>query len=440
SRTPEIAREGLIEKFNLSEIQAKAILDLRLHRLTGLERDKIKQEYDEIQKHINYLKEVLSDENLRMQIIKDELIEIKDKYGDERRTEIVYSGDELRMEDIIADEEVVVTISHMGYIKRTSVRDYRRQGRGGRGSKGAASREEDYIEHIFTATTHGYMLFFTELGKCFWLRVYEIPEGIRTTKGRAIQNLIQLEKDDKIRATIALQNLKDEDYLNNNFILFCTKKGIIKKTPVESYSRPRQRGIIAINVAEGDQLLDAILVNAECEVVMATRYGQAIRFDQRRVRSMGRNSTGVIGVRLGEEPDDEVVGMICIRDREHTIMVVSEKGYGKRSPIDDYRITNRGAKGIRTLNITEKTGKLIAILDVAEHNDLMIITKSGILIRTGVSGIRSMGRATQGVRLIRIDEGDEIASITKVEEVEDVNGEELDSGELEGTATTIVEE
>lgn len=425
SRTPEIAREGLMTSFNLTEIQAKAILDLRLHRLTGLERDKIKQEYDELMKHIAYLREILASEELRMQIIKDEIIEIRKKYGDERKSEIVYSGDELSIEDFIVDEDVVITISHLGYIKRTTLREYRRQSRGGRGSKGAASRDEDFLEHLFVASTHSYMLFFTEKGKCYWLRVFEIPEGTRTTKGRAIQNLINIESDDKIRAYIAVKNINDDEYLNNNYIFFCTKKGIIKKTTLEAYSRPRQKGIIAINVTEDDQLIDAMLTNDESEVVMATKSGQAIRFEQRRVRAMGRNSTGVRGVRLSDEEDDEVIGMINIASPEDTILVVSEKGYGKRSSIDDYRITNRGGKGVRTLNITEKTGKLIAILKVTDGNDLMIINKSGILIRMSVSEIRTMGRATQGVRLIKLNETDEIASIAKIEEVEDEEGGEI---------------
>ena len=434
SRTPDIAREGLISRFGLTEIQAKAILDLRLQRLTGLERDKIKEEYDEIMKLIDYLKSILADFTLRMTIIKEELEEIRKKYGDERKSEIVYSGDELTMEDIIADEEVVITISRLGYIKRTSLRDYKRQGRGGKGSKGATSRDEDFIEHLLLATTHSYMLFFTEHGKCYWLRVYEIPEGGRITKGRAIQNLINIEKDDKIKAYIAVKSLSDEEYLNKNHILFCTKKGVIKKTPLEAYSRPRQKGIIAINILEDDMLLEAVLTNDDAYVIMATKYGQAIRFEERRVRSMGRNSTGVRGVRLSEDhADDEVVGMICISNPEETILVLSEQGYGKRSDINDYRVTNRGGKGIRTMNITEKTGKLVAMLNVTELNDLMIIAKSGLIIRMSISEIRTMGRATQGVRLIKLNTGDEIASIAKVESV-DEEEEELEG--LEGAEGT----
>jgi DNA gyrase subunit A len=441
SRTPDIARDGLVERFGLSEIQAKAILDLRLQRLTGLERDKIKEEYEEIKKLIDYLRSVLADKGLRMKIIKDELLEMKDKYGDERRTDIVYSGDELTLEDMIADEEVVITISHLGYMKRTNLRDYRRQARGGRGSKGASSRDEDFIEHIFVASTHSYMLFFTEHGRCHWLRVFEIPEGARNTKGRAIQNLIQIEKDDKIRAYIAVKNMGNEDYVNSHYIFFATKKGTIKKTLLEAYSRPRQKGIIAINIEDGDQLLEAVLTDGNSEIIMATRYGQAIRFSENRVRSMGRNSTGVRGVRLNEDvSDDEVVGMVCISDRKtETILVVSEKGYGKRSYINDpetdepiYRVTNRGGKGVRTLNITDKTGKLIAILNVNEQNDLMIMNKSGITIRLSLAEIRAMGRATQGVRLIKLSATDEIASITKVEDVKDDEGEEMDEDILEG--------
>ena len=399
-------------------------MDLRLHRLTGLERDKIKQEYDELMKTIAYLKSILADEGLRMQIIKDEVADMKKKYGDERKSEIVYSGEELSIEDLIEDEDVIITISHLGYIKRTSQREYRAQARGGRGSKGAASREEDFIEHLFVASTHSYMLIFTDHGRCHWLRVYEIPEGNRTTKGRAIQNLLQIEKDDQIRAYLAVKTFNDEEYLKNNFITFCTKKGVIKKTALEAYSRPRTRGIIAINIAEDDQLISAVVTDDTCNIVMATKYGQAIRFEQHRVRSMGRNSTGVRGIRLNaDEPDDEVIGMIAVRSDEETILVVSEKGYGKRSTIADYRITNRGGKGIRTLNITEKTGKLIAILEVEPENHLMIINNSGLTIRTSVGNIRTMGRNTQGVRLINLGDNDEIASIAKIEEVEE---DELD--------------
>ncbi|RYG20225.1 MAG: DNA gyrase subunit A, partial [Chitinophagaceae bacterium] len=441
ARTPDIARVGLIERFGLSDIQAKAILDLRLHRLTGLERDKIKAEYDEIMKIIDYLRSVLADEGLRMQIIKDELMDMRKKYGDERKSEIVYSAEDLSLEDMIVDEEVVITISHLGYLKRTTSREYRRQNRGGRGSKGAASRDEDFIEHLFVASTHSYMLFFTESGKCHWLRVYEIPEGGRNTKGRAIQNLIQIDKDDKIRAYIAVRNFNDKEYVENHFIFFCTKNGVIKKTPLEAYSRPRQKGINAINIVEGDQLIDAMLTNDKCEVIMATRYGQAIRFEERRVRSMGRNSTGVRGVRLSEEEDDAVIGMVCVESKDETVLVLSEKGYGKRSIVDDYRVTNRGGKGVRTISVTEKTGKLIAILNANESNDLMIINKSGIIIRMSVEDIRTMGRATQGVRLIKLGEKDEISSIAKVEKFEELpegEDDELMEGEEQEAGAPVV--
>ncbi len=431
SATPDIARDGLMGRFGLTEIQSKAILDLRLQRLTGLERDKIKAEYAEIMELIDYLKKILADEVLRMTIIKEELADIKKKYGDERKTEIVYAGDELTLEDMIEDEDVVITISHLGYMKRTTVRDYKTQGRGGKGSKGATSREEDFIEHLFVASTHSWMLFFTELGKCYWLRVYEIPEGGRTTKGRAIQNLIAIEKEDKIRAYISIKNITDEDYLKSNFILFATKKGVIKKTALEAYSRPRQKGIIAINIVEDDQLLEAVLTNDSSEVIIATKFGQAIRFSENRVRSMGRNSTGVRGVRLSEEMDDEVVGMVCMSDLSSTILVVSEKGYGKRSLIEDYRVTNRGGKGVKTLSITEKTGKLVAILNVDDTHDLMIITKNGILIRISVAEeIRTMGRATQGVRLIKLNANDEIASIARLDEMEKEDEDEIENEDI----------
>ncbi|MCX6350547.1 MAG: DNA gyrase subunit A, partial [Bacteroidetes bacterium] len=434
SKTPDDARDGLVSRFSLSELQAKAILELRLQRLTGLERDKIKAEYEELMKQITYLKSILNDEVLRMQIIKDEVIDIKKKYGDERKSEIVYAGGELSMEDMIAAEDMVITISHLGYIKRTALRDYKRQNRGGKGSKGANSRDEDFIAQLFVANTHSYMLFFTQMGKCHWMRVYEIPEGNRTTKGRALQNVIQIDKDDQVKAYLAVKNLTDEEYLTKNFVFFCTQKGTIKKTALEAYSRPRQKGIIAINIEEGDTLLDAVLTDDECDVVLATKYGQAIRFHQHRVRSVGRNSTGVIGVRM-DEPDDEVVGLVAIKDKDSTILVLSEKGYGKRSEIEDYRITNRGGKGVKTLNITDKTGRLVAILEVKQENDLMIITKNGILIRMAVDDIRSQGRATQGVRLIKISEKDEIASIAKIDKVE----EEEEEGLIDGETTEITD-
>ncbi len=426
SNTPDEARIGLMEQFGLSDIQARAILDMTLRRLTGLERDKIKEEYAELMKTIEYLKSVLADEGLRMQIIKDELLEIKEKYGDERRTSITHSAEDMRMEDFIDDEEVVITISHEGYIKRTPLTEYRRQGRGGKGSMGSQSRDADFIEHIITASAHNYMLFFTENGQCFWLRAFEIPEGSRTSKGRAIQNIINIPKEEKIKAFIKIVNLKDKDYLENNFIIMCTRKGTIKKTSLEAYSRPRANGINAININEGDQLLEACLTNGSSEIVMALKSGRAIRFNESTVRPMGRTATGVRGVTLAGD-DDEVVGMISVNDPEVTVLVVSEKGYGKRTDIDDYRVTNRGGKGVKTLNITDKTGLLVAIKDVTDKDDLMIINKSGIVIRIGVADLRVMGRATQGVRLITFKGDDEIASIAKVEHEEEI--EEAGSGE-----------
>ncbi|MBS1524704.1 MAG: DNA gyrase subunit A [Bacteroidetes bacterium] len=426
SNTPEEARDGLMERFGLSEIQARAILDMTLRRLTGLERDKIKDEYAELMKQIEYLRSVLADEGLRMKIIKDELTEIRDKYGDERKTEIVYSSAEMQTEDFIEDEDVVITISHEGYIKRTPLTEYRRQGRGGKGALGSNSRDEDFIEHLLVASNHNYMLFFTEAGRCFWLRVFEIPEGTRTSKGRAIQNIINIPKEEKIKAYIKLITLKDQEYLDNNFIIMCTKKGTIKKTSLEAYSRPRANGINAININEGDTLLEASLTSGSSEVVMALKSGRAIRFNESTVRPMGRTATGVRGITL-EDDNDEVVGMIAIDNPETTVLVVSEKGYGKRTDIDDYRVTNRGGKGVKTLNITDKTGKLVAIKDVTDKDDLMIINKSGIIIRIAVSELRTMGRATQGVRLITLKENDEIASVAKIEhdesEEEDNNGE-----------------
>jgi DNA gyrase subunit A len=413
SDTPEDARTGLMEKFGLSDLQSRAILDMTLRRLTGLERDKIKDEYAELMNTIEFLKSILADEGMRMQIIKDELIEIREKYGDERRSVIVHSAEDMRMEDFIADEEVVITISHEGYIKRTPLTDYRIQGRGGKGSMGSQSRDEDFIEHIITASAHNYMLFFTEAGRCFWLRAFEIPEGTRTSKGRAIQNIINIPKEEKIKAFIKVINLKDQEYLENNFIIMCTKKGTIKKTSLEAYSRPRTNGINAININEGDQLLEACLTNGQSEVLMALRSGRAIRFNESTVRPMGRTATGVRGITLANA-NDEVIGMITVNDPEVTVLVVSEKGYGKRTDIEDYRVTNRGGKGVKTINVTEKTGELVAIKDVIDTDDLMIINKSGIVIRIGVADLRVMGRATQGVRLITFKGEDEIASIAKV--------------------------
>ncbi|MBE9597704.1 DNA gyrase subunit A [Pedobacter sp. MC2016-24] len=440
SETPEEARVGLMEKFGLSDIQARAILDMTLRRLTGLERDKIKDEYAELMKTIEYLKSILADEGLRMQIIKDELTEIRQKFGDERRTQIVHSAEDMSMEDFIEDEEVVITISHEGYIKRTPATEYRTQGRGGKGSKGSDSRNEDFIEHLLIASNHNYMLFFTETGRCFWLRVYEIPEGSRLSKGRAIQNIINIPKEEKIKAFIKVINLKDQDYLENNYIIMCTKKGTIKKTSLEAYSRPRVNGINAININEGDQLLEASLTTGSSEIVMALRSGRAIRFNEEKVRPMGRTATGVRGVTLGHDKD-EVVGMIAVDDPGATVLVVSEKGYGKRTDIEDYRVTNRGGKGVKTINITEKTGALVAIKNVTDADDLMIINKSGIVIRIVVSELRVMGRATQGVRLINLKGNDEIASVARIEhedeEIEDaeshvvVDGEPAGEGDVE---------
>ncbi len=430
SQTPEDARIGLMNNFGLSEQQAKAILDMRLQRLTGLEREKIKEEYAELIKLIQHLKDVLADVSLRLGIVKDELLDIKEKFGDEPRSQIVYTASDFRIEDTIADENVVITISHMGYIKRTPLTEYRRQNRGGRGTKGSEIRDEDFLEHLFIATNHNYLLLFTEKGKCFWLRVFEIPEGGKTSKGRAIQNLINLETDNKVRAIINVKDLRDSDYIASNFIILATKKGTIKKTSLEAYSRPRQNGINAITINDGDQLLEARLTQGTDEVVMALKSGRAIRFNEKTVRPMGRNAIGVRGItRSG--PNDEVIGMICIPlDRKCEVLVVSENGYGKRSDLDDYRITNRGGKGVKTLNITDKTGALIAIKDVSDNDDIMIINKSGIIIRMAVADLRVIGRATQGVRLIKIDEGDAIAAVAKVDvEVGTENGEGEDQNE-----------
>ncbi len=428
SQTPDVAREGLMSSFGLSEAQARAILDLRLQRLTGLERDKIKSEYDDLMERIAYYKKVLSDEGLRFQIIKDELHEVKEQYGDERRTQIDYAGGDLSIEDMIPDEQVIITISHAGYVKRTPLAEYRTQSRGGVGHRGASTRDEDFIEYLFTATNHNYMLFFTEKGRCFWLRAYEIPEGGKVSKGRAIQNLINIPKDDKVKAFINAKDLKDEEYINSHFITMCTKGGVIKKTSLEAYSRPRQNGINAISIREGDALLEARLTTGSSEILMAAKNGKCIRFEEDRVRAMGRNASGVRAITLNDKKD-EVIGMICVNDGEGDILVVSKKGYGKRSALDDYRITNRGGKGVRTLNITEKTGALIAIKNVNDSDDLMIINRSGVMIRMAVEELRVMGRNTQGVKLINLKEKDEIASVTKVpggkeEEMEGAGNEE----------------
>ncbi len=423
SKTPDIAKKGLIERFELTEVQAKAILDMRLQKLTGLEREKLKSDYEDLMKLIAELKEILGDVHIRMEIIKDELRRIKEKYGDERRSEIVYTAEDIRMEDVIPDEPVVITISHMGYIKRTSLSEYHVQGRGGRGSRGSTTRNEDFLEHLFVATNHNYMLFFTEQGKVYWLRVFEIPEGSKTSKGRAIQNIIQLSPDDSVKAYINIKDLKDEDYIKNNFIILATKHGTIKKTSLEAYSRPRTTGINAITIHEGDELLAARLTNGNSEVLLALRSGRAIRFNENTVRAMGRTAAGVRGIRLASDKD-EVVGMICVEDDSYDILVVSEKGYGKRSKLEDYRVTNRGGKGVKTINITEKTGNLITIKNVKDEDDLMIINKSGIAIRIPVSSLRVMGRATQGVKLINLKDDDEIAAVAKVEAFEELKNDE----------------
>jgi DNA gyrase subunit A len=427
SESPDVARDELMTNFSLSEVQARAILDMRLRTLTGLERDKLKGEYEELMKTINYLKDILANEPLRFQIIKEELTEIREKYGDERRTEIVYAGDDLRIEDIIADENVVITISHMGYMKRTNLNEYRAQNRGGRGSKGTATREEDFVEHMFIASTHNYILLFSEKGQVYWIRAYEVPEGNKQSKGRAIQNLISIAPDDKVKAFINIKDLNDQDYISNNFIILCTRNGIIKKTAVEAYSRPRTNGINAITIREGDMLIEAALTNGHNEIMIATRHGKVCRFNEEKVRPMGRNASGVIGIDLDDEVGgkNEVIGMICIDDMQANVLVVSEKGYGKRSDIDEYRVTNRGGKGVKTINITDKTGDLVGIKSVTDANDLMIITKNGITIRMNVSDLRVMGRATQGVRLINIQENDSIAAVTKVdhEDDEELTGE-----------------
>ena len=426
SSSPSEAKTGLIQEFELTEIQAQAILDLRLARLTGMELDKIRDEYNAIMKEIEYLKTILNDEGLRYSIIKEELEEIKQKYGDERKTEINFAGGEMSIEDIIPDEKVVLTISKMGYIKRTSLSEYKTQSRGGVGNRAASTRDEDFLEYVVSATAHQYMLFFTEKGKCFWLRVFEVPEGSKIAKGRPIQNLINIESDDKIKAYILTHDLKNEEYINNTFLVMVTQKGTIKKTTLEAYSRPRANGINAINVREGDTLVSASLTSANDEIMIATKYGKAIRFPQEKLRPIGRNASGVRGITLGDE-DDEVIGMVIISDPENdTILVVSEQGYGKRTHADAYRITNRGGKGVITLNITDKTGNLIAIQKVTDDNDLMIINKSGVAIRMSVEQLRVMSRNTQGVKLINLKKNDEIAAITKIEKEEGVDEEEYD--------------
>ena len=428
AETPDVAREGLMSGYGLTEIQAKAVLEMRFRALTGLERDKIREEYDALQLQIAYLNSILGDEGLRMSIIKKELEEIKDKYGDGRKTDIVYAGEDFRIEDMIADEEVVISISHLGYIKRTSLSEFKVQNRGGKGSKGSSTREEDFIEHIFVASTHNYLLFFTEQGKCYWLRAFEIPEGTRTSKGRAIQNLINLVPGDTVKAYINVKNLQDEEYTNNNFIIMCTTQGTIKKTSLEAYSRPRQNGINAITVREGDTLLEARLTNGTNEVLLASRQGKLVRFNEETVRPMGRNASGVRGIRLAES-NDEVIGMLTIADMNTNIMVISEKGFGKRSEIDEYRVTNRGAKGVKTINITDRTGILVAIKDVTDEHDVMIMTRSGLTIRLAARDLRVIGRVSQGVKLIDLRGEDEIAAVTRVDHEEEVEETEIIEGQ-----------
>ena len=426
SKTPEEARNTLIDRFSLSDVQAAAIVDMRLRQLTGLEQDKLRAEYEEIEKLIAHLREILGSLELRMRIVKSELLEMKEFYGDERRTDIVYASEEFNPEDFYADDEVVITISHMGYIKRTPLSEYKVQNRGGVGSKGSATRDEDFLEHLIMATMHNTMLFFTEKGRCFWLKVYEIPEGTKQSKGRAIQNLLNIEPDDKVKAYINLLDLKDTDYINSNYIVLCSKKGIIKKTTLEAYSRPRQNGVNAITIKEGDQLLEAKLTNGDNDIMLAVKSGKAIRFPENKVRPMGRIAAGVKAIKLKSE-EDEVIGMICVEPDKADILVVSENGFGKRSAISDYRITNRGGQGVKTINLTEKTGNLIALLDVTDEDNLMIITKSGLTIRMEVASLRVMGRNTQGVKLINLRSDDAIAAVAKVsasKEEENMDNEE----------------
>jgi len=454
SATPDIAKDNLINAgWGLDEIQAKAILELRLQRLTGMERDKIKQEFDELMILIGELRELLSNEGMRYDLIKKELLEVKEKFGDARKTEITYLDDEVKIKDLIKEEDVVISISHLGYIKRTSATEYRSQRRGGRGVMGGKTREEDWIEHIFVASTHHTMLFFTEQGRCYWLNVYEIPEGEKTGKGRAIQNLIQIPPDDKVRAIIDVKDLKDEAFVNSHNIVLCTKKGIIKKTALEDFSRPRQSGVNAITILAGDELLEAKMTDGNSEIMMAVKSGRAIRFSETKARATGRGAIGVAGIEV-DDNDDEVVGMICVNagtGESKTVLVVSEKGYGKRTAVDEYRFTNRGGKGVKTINVTPKTGKLVGMLEVSEKEDLVITCKSGVTIRMKVADISEQGRATQGVKLIKLDEGDEIAAITKIEDQavaengnasengENGNGNETGSGAIEGPENATTE-
>jgi DNA gyrase subunit A len=413
SKSTEEARGKLIERFKLSDIQARAIVEMRLRQLTGLEQDKLRTEYEEIMKLIEHLRALLADVNLRIALIKEELIEIRDKYGDARRSVIEYSGGDVSIEDLIADENVVITISHAGYIKRTNLTEYKTQNRGGVGQKSAGTRDQDFLEHMFVATNHQYMMFFTQKGKCFWMRVYEIPEGSKTAKGRAIQNLINIESDDKVKAFICTQDLKDQDYIKSHNLIMVTKKGQVKKTSLEKYSKPRVNGVAAITIKEGDELLEAKLTNGESQIILAVKSGKLVRFEETKTRPMGRTASGVRGISLKDE-SDEVIGMVTVNDFNSEILVVSENGYGKRSSLEEYRITNRGGKGVKTLNITEKTGSLISINAVTDADDLMIINKSGLTIRMAVEDLRVMGRATQGVKLINLKGKDSIAAVTKV--------------------------
>ena len=432
SVNPEEAKNNLILKFELSEIQAKAIVDMRLRQLTGLEQDKLRSEYDELVKTITDLKDILEKKDRRMVIIKDELIEIKDKYGDERRSKIEYAGGNFSVEDMIPDEKVVITISHLGYIKRTPLSDYKTQNRGGVGQKASTTRDEDFLEHLFVGTNHQYMLFFTQKGKCFWMRVYEIPEGSRTSKGRAIQNLVNIEQDDRVKAFICTQDLKDEDYINNHFVIMATKKGQVKKTSLEKYSRPRANGINAITIREDDELLEAKLTNGNSQILLAVKSGKAIRFEESKTRPMGRGASGVRGITLADNKD-EVVGMVSVNDMDTNVLVVSENGFGKRSDLEGYRMTNRGGKGVKTISVTEKTGSLVTLKNVNDDDDLMIINKSGIAIRMAVSDLRIMGRATQGVKLINLKDGDAIAAVAKVMKDDD-DVEDISDIDIEGDA------
>ncbi|HCW65076.1 MAG TPA: DNA gyrase subunit A, partial [Leeuwenhoekiella sp.] len=418
SSNAEEARQKLIDRFELTEIQARAIVEMRLRQLTGLEQDKLREEYEELLKTIEDLKDILARKERRMDIIKEELEEIRAKYGDERRTNIDIAGGDVSITDLIPDEKVVLTISHAGYVKRTSLMEYKTQNRGGVGQKGSTTRNEDFLEHLFVGTNHQYLIFFTEKGKCFWVRVFEIPEGSKTSKGRAIQNLINIEPDDKVKAFICTNDLKDEEYINSHYVIMATKKGQVKKTSLEQYSRPRTNGINAITIKEGDELLAAKLTTGDSQVMLAVKSGKAIRFEEEKTRPMGRNASGVRGITLADD-NDEVIGMVAVNDPESNVLVVSENGYGKRSLVEDYRVTNRGGKGVKTISVTEKTGNLVAINNVTDEDDLMIINKSGIAIRMEVSELRVMGRATQGVRLINLKKGDTIAAVTKVKKDED---------------------